>query len=163
MRLPITLPILKQHIASFEHTTESAYQLKLLSALCSLVFFAFLRIGEITVNGSDHTNLIMLPQLARLVNIQRKVEALQLTISKYKHSDTGRPFVIYIYQEESCCPVEPILDFISTRGKINAPLFSWPDGEPIIRSYFVEQLGLLRKVFPAHRFSRWDDGNPIHF
>lgn len=140
VRLPITLPILTRLIASFEHTTESAYQLHMLSAMCSLAFFAFLRIGEITVNSSNHSNLIMLPQLEQLLNRLGQVTALQLTISKYKHSDTGPPFVIYIYKEDLCCPVRTILDFISTRGTARGPLFCWPDGAPIKRNFFVEQL-----------------------
>lgn len=41
VRLPITLPILKQIINSFKHTTATAYQSKLLSAMSSLAFFAF--------------------------------------------------------------------------------------------------------------------------
>ena len=49
-RLPITLPILRRIIASFQRTTESVYQLQMLTAKCSLAFFAFLRLGEITVN-----------------------------------------------------------------------------------------------------------------
>ena len=36
----------------------------------------------------------------------RELTALQLTISKYKHSATGRPFVIYIHKEQSCCPLK---------------------------------------------------------
>ena len=67
MRLPITLLILRQIIASFQHTTGSAYKLQMLTAMCSLAFFAFLRIGEITVNGKDHNNLIRLPQVESLV------------------------------------------------------------------------------------------------
>ena len=140
MRLPITLPILTRLIGSFKHTTESAYQLNMLSAMCSLATFALLRIGEIKINSSDHSNLIMLPQLERLVNSHGQVTALQLTISKYKHSATGRPFVIYIHKEQSCCPVKTILDFISARGTVHGPLFCWPDGAPIKRHFFVEQL-----------------------
>jgi len=82
----------------------------------------------------------MLPQLEQLLNRQGQVTALQLTISTYKHSDTGRPFVIYIYKEALCCPVRTILDFISTRGTARGPLFCWPDGAPIKRNSFVEQL-----------------------
>ena len=141
VRLPITLPILQQVINSFTHTTATAYQSKLLSAMSSLAFFAFLRIGEITFNTNDHSNLIHVTQLERLVDSQQQVKALQLTIFKYKHSDSERrPFVIYIYKEESCCPVTTILDFILARGPISSPLFCWPDGAPIKRSFFVEKL-----------------------
>ena len=123
VRLPITLPILRRIIASFQRTTESAYQLQMLTAMCSLDFFAFLHVGEITVNGRDHSNLIMLPQLERLVNDKRQVTALQLSILKYKHRNNGRPFTIYIYKQDSCCPVQAILDFVSMRGSFNGPFF----------------------------------------
>ena len=152
MRLPITLPILRQIIASFQSTTGSAYQLQMLTAMCSLAFFAFLRLGEITVNGRDHPNLIRLPQLQRLVNEKGQVTALQLTILKYKHSTGGCPFTIYIYKEGSCCPVQALLDFVSTQGSFNGPLFCWPDGAPITRSFFVE---LLNR---ALRFCNLDPG-----
>ena len=41
VHLPITPPILRQIIASFQRTTGSAYQLQMLTAMCSLAFFAF--------------------------------------------------------------------------------------------------------------------------
>ena len=159
VRLPITLPILRQLVASFQHTTESAYQFKMFSAMCYIAFFAFLRIGEITVNGSDQSNLIRLNQLSRLMTTQGQVVALQLTIYKYKHSTNGRPFVIDIFQEESCCPVKAVLAFISVRGTTSGPLFCWPGGAPIKRSIFVEQLNRALRfcnldptLYKAHSF-----------
>jgi len=107
----------------------------MLSAMCSLAFFAFLRICEITINSSDHSNLIMLPQLERLVNSQGQVTALQLTISKYKHSANWRPFVIYIHKEQSCCPVKTILDFISARRTVHSPVFRWQEWVLIKRNF----------------------------
>ena len=65
VRLPI--PILRQLVAAFQHTKESACQLKMFSAECYIAFFAFIRIDEITVNGSDQSNLIRLNQLSRLM------------------------------------------------------------------------------------------------
>lgn len=159
VRLPITLPILRQLVASFQHTTESAYQFKMFSAMCYIAFFAFLRIGEITVNGSDQSNLIRLNQLSRLMTTQGQVVALQLTIYKYKHSNNGRPFVIDIFQEESGCPVKAVLAFISVRGTTSGPLFCWPGGAPIKRSIFVEQLNRALRfcnldptLYKAHSF-----------
>lgn len=58
--VPITLPLLKQIISPFKHTTASAYQIKLLLATCSL---AFLRIGVITVATHDYSNFIGFTQL----------------------------------------------------------------------------------------------------
>ena len=49
-------------------------------------------------------------------------------------------FVIFIYPERSCCPVQLILNFLAVRGSVSGPLFCWPDGSPNSRSYFVERL-----------------------
>jgi len=110
VRLPITLPILRQLIQSFTHTATSAYQKCLMSGMCSLAFFAFLRIGEMTTTTGQQVNLINITQLDRLVDKHGHVKALQLSLFQYKHSDPTQPFVIYIYPEINCCPVQLILD-----------------------------------------------------
>ena len=103
VHLPITLPVLMQLIASFKHTTESAYQLH----------FPFLHIGEITIYSSNHSNLIMLSQLEQILNGQGLVTALQLTISKYKHSD----------KEDLCCTVKTL--FVGQTGYPLKETFLW--------------------------------------
>ena len=80
VRLPITLPILRQLIRSFETTLSSNYQIYLPTAMCVLAFFAFLRIGELTVSTKVHANLIDVTQLDRLVDNKGRVQALQLTL-----------------------------------------------------------------------------------
>ena len=127
--------------------------------MCYIAFFAFLRIGEITVDGSDQSNLIRLNQLSRLMTTQGQVVALQLTICKYKHSTNGCSFLIDIFQEESCCQVKAVLAFISVRGATSGPLFCWQGGAPIKRSIFVEQLNRALRfcnldptLYKAHSF-----------
>ena len=48
MRLPITLPVLKQLLDALPFVTYSFDQQQLFSAMFLLAFHAFLRIGEIT-------------------------------------------------------------------------------------------------------------------
>ena len=47
-RLPITLPILDQLIMVATSLVGSPYQVCQFQAMCSLAFYAFLRLGEIT-------------------------------------------------------------------------------------------------------------------
>ncbi len=47
-RLPITLPILNHTIKASPHIYGSQYQICQFKVMCSMAFFAFLRIGEIT-------------------------------------------------------------------------------------------------------------------
>ena len=113
VRLPITLPVLRNLIRAFEHSLSSHYQSRLMSAMCALAFFAFLRIGELTASRGNTTNIINLSQLDRLVDAQGRIQALQLTLHNYKHKNSGPPFVIFIYPERSCCPVQLILNFLA--------------------------------------------------
>ena len=159
IRLPITLPVLRNLIRAFEHSLSSHYQSRLMSAMCALAFFAFLRIGELTASRGNPANIINLSQLDRLVDAQGRLQALQLTLHNYKHKNSGPPFVIFIYPERSCCPVQLILNFLAVRGSVSGPLFCWPDGSPITRSYFVERLNaaltfcnLDTKLYKAHSF-----------
>ena len=145
IRLPITLPLLRQLIQSFQYTAASAYQKCLMSAMCSLAFYAFLRVGEISTTTGPCNNLIQITQLDRLVDKQGNVKALQLSLCQYKHSVPGQPFVVYIYPEDICCPVQLILGYVSLRGHSPGPLFCWPDGKAISRTFFIAQLNAALK------------------
>ena len=116
IRLLITLPLLRQLIQSFQHTAASAYLKCLVSAMCSLAFYAFLRVGEISTTTGSSNNLIHISQLDRLVDKQGNVKVLQLSLCHYKHSVSGQPFDVYIYTEDICCPVQLILNYVSLRG-----------------------------------------------
>ena len=50
VHLPITLPVLRQLVRAFDHSLFSQYQTLLMSAMCALAFFAFLRIRELTTS-----------------------------------------------------------------------------------------------------------------
>ena len=111
-----------------------------MSAMCALAFFAFLRIGELTASRGNTTNIINVSQLDQLVDAQVRIQALQLNLHNYKHKNSGPPFVIFIYPERSCCSVQLIFNFLAVSGSVSGPLFCWPDGSSITRSYLVERL-----------------------
>ena len=68
VRLPITLPILKRLLASTEVTI-----VHVCSRLCVVwLFFAFLRIGEITVT-SDSADVLQLNQITKFVGAMGNV------------------------------------------------------------------------------------------
>ena len=116
-----------------------------MSALCSLAFYAFFRVGEISTTTGPCNNLIQIMQLDRLVYKQGNVKTLQLSLCKYKHSVPGQPFVVYIYPEDICCPVQLILRYVSLRGHSPGRLFCWPDGKAISRTFFIAQLNAALK------------------
>ena len=56
-RLPITLPVLNRILESSAQLTITHYQSLQFRAMCSIAFFAFLRIGEITYNSSKDAHV----------------------------------------------------------------------------------------------------------
>ena len=47
-----------------------------MSAMCTVAFFAFLRIWELTASRGNTTNIINVSQLHRLVDAQGQIQAL---------------------------------------------------------------------------------------
>ena len=97
-RLLITLPILNRIIEASAHIAGSQYQICQFKAMCSLAFFAFLRIGEITVTTSNNQPL-QLHQLSQLYDTNNHVKGINLTFENFKHNYNQRPFSLEIYRQ----------------------------------------------------------------
>ena len=116
-RLPITLPILDRLVSIAPSLQGSTYQMSQFRAMCSLAFYAFLRIGEMTatINGNTHPPL-QLYQLTKLISPSGELMAFKLTFGDYKHSYNARPIsVVLSRQPNSTCPVA-LLSKYFTRG-----------------------------------------------
>ena len=118
-RLPITLPILNRIIEASPHISGSHYQICQFKAMCSLAFFAFLRIGEITITLS-HNQPLQIHQLSRIYDTNNHVAGLKLTFQNFKHNYNQRPFTLEIYRQNTACPVQLILDNLVLRGTHSA-------------------------------------------
>ena len=66
-RLSITFPILVRIMKGLDIFCVSQYDLFMFKAMCAMAFFAFLRIGEITVSKRDSVNgnLLQLDQVPK--------------------------------------------------------------------------------------------------
>ena len=103
-RLPITLPILNRLVAVASSLEGSAYQIIQFQPMCSLAFYAFLCIGEITSvskQGAPPPPL-HLYQLTKLLNAADELTAFKVTFGNFKHSYNEHPFSIVV-------PVTPLL------------------------------------------------------
>ena len=141
-RLPITLPILQRIVMSAIQLSDSHYNICQFRAMCSLAFFAFLRVGEITASASGHT--LHINQLTKLVNHKQEIVALKVTFFNSKHNYNQRPFSLEISRQNFCCPVQLILEFLQPRGNKPGPLFIMRDGFPVSRS------GFFTEIFHVH-------------
>ena len=140
-RLPITLPLLERIMAALELTQPSRFQRTLAKAMCSLAFFAALRVGEITVRpGQAQSNLLQFCHVAFMTDQTGNTKAVKLTFTNYKHSNPSRPVDLLVYREQPVCLVSRLLEYLALRGCSPGPLFCWPDNTPVNREYFVRSL-----------------------
>ena len=117
-RLPITLPILHRIIAAASRFSCSQYQICQFQAMCSVAFYAFLRVGEMTSTNRQGTKPLQIHQVVKLVNDSNSVVSLKLTILDFKHSYNQPP----------------------------GPLFMTSHGHPVSRTTFTNQLSLALKI-----------------
>ena len=142
-RKPITLNILCKLIASLKHTTSSEYLRVMLKAMYLLAFHAFLRIGEFTSKSSSSTPILSYDDVTFKFKNSLVPYAFELRISGYKHSQ-GRTSILFI--EQNCnahiCPVLALWNYFKLRVHKMGPIFSFPDGCAVSRSFFAQQLQL---------------------
>ena len=125
VRLPITFPVLQKLIESSAALSISEFQCCQFRAMSTTAFFAFLRIGEMTHNSAkDASNLILQFQhVSKLVDSSNYVVALKITFGNFKHSYNQCPFTIFLHRQNSCCPVQFLLEYLARRGNRPGPLF----------------------------------------
>ena len=142
-RLPITLPMLQKLISAAPGLPGSHYSRCQFQALCSLAFFAFLRIGEITAaTGPDSPSPLQLCHLTKLLYSQGTTQAFRITCCNFKHHYNELPFSLMISRQEVGCPVQLLSSYLSLRGNSTGPLFRALDGSPVSRTHFANQLSL---------------------
>ena len=146
-RLPITLPVLNRIIESSAQLTVTHYQSLQFRAMCSIAFFAFLRIGEITYNSPKDADVpLQVHQLTKLLDSSKRVVAFKITFGNFKHNYNQRPFSVMLHRRHSCCPVQLLLEYLSLRGNRPGPLFRNSDNSPVTRTNFAELLSLVLKA-----------------
>ena len=125
-RLPITLDILHKLLDSIHNVTESVYYKCLFKSMYSLMFHAFLRIGEVTFS----------PNNLQLSDVSVSQTGVVITFTKFKHH-VGQPIIVKVPPSGSkYCPVNIVIAYIKLRGQNPGPFFSHPSLLPIQSSYF---------------------------
>jgi site-specific recombinase XerD len=106
-------------------------------AMCSLAFFALLRIGEMTDSANN---------LAK-DDVRLGGDSLSITFRKFKHSK-GNPSVHTICAEKDrlLCPVSLMATYLSARGEQAGPLFIDDKGRSLSRKEFLSSLKSVLKL-----------------
>ncbi|XP_068721811.1 uncharacterized protein [Montipora capricornis] len=115
-RLPITLPILDKLISVSPSLVGSPYQICQFQAMCSLAFFAFLRIGEMTsTSGRSDTSPLQISHISKLLSSSRDLIAFKITFGNFKHSYNFPPFSILVSGQPQSCPVELLAKYLACK------------------------------------------------
>ena len=120
-RLPITIPILHALLAACPHIAAHPYESALLASMFSVMFHAFLRVGEVTT--SPHNIQFSQVTINSHINLQ---------FLSFKHHK-GPPFSLSIPPAHSSqyCPVTLLSTYIAVRGGTPGPLFCYLDNTPV--------------------------------
>ncbi len=117
-----------------------------------LAFFAFLKVGEITVSNNP-TNILKMDQ------IHEQNGHFAIVFYHYKHSK-GKTHVLRITPRNSInCPVKALNSYLSLRGNQPGSLFITSDQHTVTRSLFssmlkkcIQFLKLNTDVYKSHSF-----------
>ena len=129
-RQPLSTRDLSIIIKSVPTSRCSSYTVILLRAMFSLMFFGFLRIGEVTAS----------PHNLYVSQCRIKPSKLRLVFLSYKHS-AGRPFTLAVLPtDKAACPYRRMVDYIKLRGQGQGPLFRYANKLPVQKTAFAKYL-----------------------
>ena len=159
-RLPITPTVLRKMKLALERQGVTWSTLMLWAAL-TLAFFSFCRSGKITVpseKGFDPSAHLSLSDLS--VDNARSPSRLTMRLKKSKTDPFREGVQITIgATKDDIFPVGAILAYLAHRGSKDGPLFTWPNGIPLTRTRFVQEVrealnnaNLPAKDFAGHSF-----------
>ena len=110
-RLPITLPILDRLISIAPCLEGSSYQICQFQAMCSVAFYAFLRLGEMTTKFNLRaTPPLQLHQITKFLSPSGDLQAFKLTFGILSIPTMHAPFLWSFLGSPippvqlSCCP-----------------------------------------------------------
>lgn len=120
VRLPISLPILTQIVATSSRILVPTYISVMFNAMCALAFYAFLRIGEIVLTKSSN-NIVQLNQVERTTDRFGNISAFKITFTSFKHHYNQSPVSLIISRQQSVCPVELLACFTADISRATFP------------------------------------------
>ena len=135
VRQPITLDVLEKLLEAVQYVAISEYQPPLYRAMFLLAFYAFLRVGEVTVRSGPNLNLLLFDNVSFR---KTKYLCLILIMTNFKLNLGKNPVHLEIKSQtnRSFCPVRAMQNYLKVRGAENRPLFCYRSGRPVPRIYF---------------------------
>ena len=135
-RMPIDINVLKKIV----NQVSKSYTDKLMTAACTLAFFAFLRCGEFTVDSELPEEVILCKE--DLVISSNK---LLINLRKSKTDPFRKGIAIHVYSTKNeVCPVAAMHQYMcSAKQSASKALFIMEDGNPLNRKTCIRDLKLI--------------------
>jgi hypothetical protein len=161
VRLPILPKILHQLVDSTPIIFSDNHVSATMQSMYLLLFHAFLRIGEITIQSQNcPTQSVIQFQDINFFRKSGSVSSMSITITYYKHNTSCRPVTLKVSATKGrYCPVARLLAYIQLRGSYPGPLYTLRDGSPVTRSFFtgyfnksLHHIGLDPLYYKPHSF-----------
>ena len=105
-------------------------------------FFAFLRVGEMTVSKGNSDHALRLSCLSTHPDSRH----LKVTFSSFKHGKRPVTIVVEAQPDGRYCPVQAVKRYLQLRGSRPGYPFLSQSGQPVSRRDFTDQLGLHLKA-----------------
>jgi len=140
-RLPITKEMLHQLFHAIPQLAPNAYMAALYQALFLLMFHGFLRVGEVTVSGSQANHTLTMDQIRISYNRSQPI-AMTVNFNSFKHSN-GSQAKLRIPAQQFPCPVQSLLHFLRHRGTNPGHLFVTPLKQTLSRHQLAQFLHLV--------------------
>ena len=140
-RLPITGEILVRLVNAIPLVISNLYFQSLMRAMFLIAFYAFLRIGEITVSKQKDRSKVLQISNTNFSFHCNKLFGVSLVLTQYKHSE-AHPKTLSILRDEQnlYCPVMALKSYLDLSQHTSGPLFQFPDGDAVTHNYFSSTL-----------------------
>ena len=160
VRMPITPTILQRLKQEWEKSALTNDTVMIWAA-CTLAFFGFLRIGEMTIaNNSAYDPSIHLSISDVTFDHASSPSAMFITIKASKTDPFRKGITLALGRTyRPLCPVAAMAAYLQRRGTGSGPLFRFMDWGPLTRKKFVDQVkkgltaaGVDQKKYNGHSF-----------
>lgn len=153
-RLPISFAMLNNLCSALPHVIRHWYNTLLYQSMFLFAFYAFCRVGEITLSSSPSYHTVCISDIQFNKDLTMTVH-----FKHFKHSEGKSVDIIIHPATKSFCPVRILSRYISYRGHNPGPLFIFSNGIPVSTSNFsstlakvLQFLDLPTSVYKSHSF-----------
>ena len=156
-RAPITIDLLKAFPVALRNVATSDYEALLFSTAFVVVFFGFLRVGEVAVAQKNAESKFVIQRS----DVTFKENEALVTIKHSKTDQQGKSVTLIFSPSISkeICPVSLLKQYLQKRPSVDGPLFCHFNCAPITRyqvssllSRCMGFLGLQSAVIRPHSF-----------